>query len=118
VPRIEIDQPRVERLGARTFRVSARLRNTGGLPTRTAMGVKTRRLHHTLVSLDVDREQVLGGDAVVNIDRIAPDGGVFETTWLVRGTPGARTAVVVDSPELGTQRLDFRLTATDGEEQQ
>jgi hypothetical protein len=112
LPKLEVDEPRVERLGERTFRISARVRNSGDMPTRSAMGVKARRLHPMLLSLDVDREQVISGDHVTRCDAIAP-GAVFETSWIIHASPDRRLTLTVDAPELGTTTVEFDLTGED-----
>ncbi|HYE01614.1 MAG TPA: hypothetical protein VD963_00110 [Phycisphaerales bacterium] len=83
--------------GSGLWRVTARLRNTGSLPTRSAMAVKAGRPGPTLLTLGSGLETVLVGEPMRRIEAVAP-GGEVVAEWLVRGEEGTELDVSVKEP--------------------
>lgn len=105
----------VEQLGSGVWRVSVEAVNEGSLPTRTAMGVKVKRLPPTRWAIGLDRARVLAGDRVVRADSVAA-GGDLRAVWTITGSEGERVKVTLESPECGTQDVEVVLGAGDKKE--
>lgn len=108
LPRVSIDDVRVERVGDRLWRIGIVVRNEGDLPTRTAMGVKSRRLFPHVLMLDVEQDRMVSGDRVVRVDSI-PAGGEVRAEWLVVGAGGSRINASLRTEEFGTVEIPIRL---------
>lgn len=112
LPRLRVDPPAVQDLGGGVWQVTVRVANDGFLPTRSAMGIKTRRLHPLLVSLDLPDDRFLAGAKRQSIQSLAGSGGSFEAQWMVTGQAGSSVTVEVRSAEYGTQSIAINLGAT------
>ncbi len=104
-PRLVVRPAIVEQLGAGVWRVNVEAVNEGKLPTRTAMGVKVRRLPPTRWTIGVDRARVVAGDRVVRADYVAA-GGEIRGSWTIIGSRGDKVSITLESPECGTQVVE------------
>ncbi|NRA57384.1 MAG: hypothetical protein HRU13_04615 [Phycisphaerales bacterium] len=111
MPRIEVEPPVVERVGNGVWRISIEARNDGDMPTRTAMGVKARRLVPFVMAIDVDQDRLLGGSKIVRANSMAP-GGVMRAEWLVLGDAGSTVLVQFRTEEYGTTDIEIELAQT------
>ncbi len=111
MPRIEIESPVVENHGIGVWRVSVEARNAGEMPTRTAMGIKARRLVPFVMAIDVDQDRLIGGSKIVRANSMAP-GGVMRAEWLVLGDEGSTVLVQFRTEEYGTTDIEIELAQT------
>jgi hypothetical protein len=84
-------------------RISARLVNKGRLPTHTQRGaeVRGRRPLNVRVKLPPGAT-LLGGDPLVQIERIAGGARSNELRWVVAGRSGEKVTLEVTAPDGGT----------------
>lgn len=112
LPRVEIDDPTVERLGSGVWRVGLTIRNSGTLPTKAAIGVKARRLPGIVCVLDpdqnIDTERIVSGSRAIRFDAIDGRGASERAEWLVIAEAGDTINLHVRSPLFGTKR--YKLT--------
>jgi len=111
LPRLTIDEPTIERLGEQLWRVRVRVVNEGVMPTRIAMGVKTRRLPATRWEIDLPAERVVSGSRVQSKVSIAGSGGQLVGEWVVVGVAGGEVKVRLLSSEYGDRELTVGLQA-------
>ena len=102
----------MESLGGGVWRVSLTLTNAGTLPTKSAIGVKTRRLPGIVCVIDpgqvLETEQIVSGPRTVRFDSIDGRGSSERAEWLVVAERGDRVDLEVRTPMFGTKR--FTLT--------
>lgn len=103
-PDISVDGPIVERLDDEVWRISLRVRNDGFLPTRSASGVRARRIRPMIVFLELDDDHVIAGRRATPIESIA-GGDSHELEWTVMATAGTPIVIRIDSPEFGERSL-------------
>ena len=113
--RLVVRPATVEQLGSGVWRVNVEAVNEGKLPTRTAMGVKVRRLPPTRWTIGLDRARVLAGDRVVRMDAVAA-GGEIRGSWTITGSAGDKVSITLESPECGTQVVEVVLGAVEKKE--
>lgn len=115
LPRLAIEGPFVERVGANVWRVSVRVANEGQLPLRSAIGVKSRRLSSLRLEPDLPADRLVGGERYVSAATLAGSGGSLAAQWLITGAQGDRAAILLKSPELGDRRIDFTLNPSNAD---
>lgn len=115
LPRLIVEPARVQRLGARSWRVTVAASNVGALPTRTAMGVKANRWPPTRWELRAEPERVLAGRRVQGAASIAP-GRVLTAEWVIAGDAGTEVEIALLSPECGDRVVSARLTEAAAED--
>ena len=113
--RLVVRPATVEQFGSGVWRVNVEAVNEGKLPTRTAMGVKVRRLPPTRWTIGLDRARVLAGDRVVRMDAVAA-GGEIRGSWTITGSAGDKVSITLESPECGTQVVEVVLGAVEKKE--
>ncbi|MEM1072344.1 MAG: M14 family zinc carboxypeptidase [Planctomycetota bacterium] len=115
LPRVQIGDPTVERVGGGIWRIGLTITNTGDLPTKSAIGVKARRLPGMICVLDPDQElqtsRIVSGSRIIRFDVIEGRGASERAEWLVVATQGESIGLEVRSPLLGTQRYTLNLEA-------
>jgi hypothetical protein len=109
LPRIEIVEARAESLGEGTWRISARIANTGYLPTRTELADRLGRPRPVRVDLETNGQQVAGGRAVQLLDAMPGGGSAMELTWIVVGRGSGRVSISAGSPSTGSDRKEVEL---------
>jgi hypothetical protein len=109
LPRIEIVEARAESLGDGTWRISARIANTGYLPTRTELADRLGRPRPVRVDLETNGQQVAGGRAVQLLDAMPGGGSARELTWIVVGRGNGRVSISAGSPSTGSDRKEVEL---------
>lgn len=107
LPRVEVREPLVERLGRRVWRVSVELCNPGYLPTSSAVGLKIRQ--PIAVHLGVDPKQVAVGRRVVVLNRLLGSNDCQRVEWVISGEPGQTIDIDVRSDRFGHQRVQATL---------
>lgn len=111
LPMPRMDGVGVEDLSSGVWRVTVRIANDGLLPTRPAIGIKTRRLHPLLVTLEAPPERLLAGSPRQTQQSLAGSGGAFEAQWTVTGERGSSLTIRVRSAEFGTWTVPVTLDA-------
>jgi hypothetical protein len=112
LPRLAIQETKVEPLGEGVWRITAVIVNRGYLPTESQMGRTTREPHPLQVQLELPKDVALAtGNVRTQLPALAGRGGKVEQTWLVR-VSGAKPAVLrlrVWSPSVGrvTKRIEL-----------
>ena len=99
-PRVKVEDPVVERVGAGMWRISVRDVNEGALATMTAMGSKARRETPTIISIDVPIERIVSGEKLYRTQVLAGNGGKAEAQWLIPGEAGSTVNIQV-RPTIG-----------------
>jgi hypothetical protein len=114
--RFAVIEPRtwVTRLGPGLWRIDLRLANTGRMATRAAIGAKSRAKLPTIMTLDIEPSRLVAGRKIVRAEAIAPDGGIFDTSWTVRADDGTSLKVRITDPMMEPVELSIPLTV--GEE--
>ncbi|MFK7960093.1 MAG: hypothetical protein AB8G96_06155 [Phycisphaerales bacterium] len=113
LPRVEILRTERRSLGGGLHEVGVVLRNVGRLPTRSAMGVRARRVPPIRVHLSDggDPATIVSGRRLIRIDRLAADE-TRTMTWVVRTDDPGALRVTVEGPVAG--QLDASLDAANG----
>lgn len=115
LPDLAIDEPTVERVGSGVWRVGLTLRNTGTLPTKSAIGVKARRLPGIVCMLDPDQDlgvsRIVSGPRAIRFAAIEGRGATERAEWLVVGEAGDTVDLEVRSPLIGTARFELKMEA-------
>ncbi len=101
LPRLEVGTPRVERVAAGMWRVRIRATNTGYLPTRSAMGVRARRIPPEVIWLEVEPERIVSGQRVVRLWSIPGSGGHEDAEWMISGEDGETVEIRTRSRVFG-----------------
>ncbi len=115
LPTLELDDPTIERVSGDIWRVGLTLRNTGTLPTKSAIGVKSRRLPGIVCVLDPDQDhatdRIVSGSRAIRFAKIEGRGASVRAEWLVVANAGETLDVEVRSPMFGTTRFELNLEA-------
>lgn len=115
LPNLSIDEPTVERVGNGVWRVGLTLRNAGTLPTKSAIGVKTRRLPGVVCVLDpdqdLDADRIISGPRAIRFASIDGRGATERAEWLVVAEAGDTVDLEVRSPLIGTARFELKMEA-------
>lgn len=109
LPKLSIEGPSVARMGQTVWRVNVRVVNEGGLATRSAIGVKARRLPGTIMRVGLPEERVVSGSRIWTIPALAPTGGSQSMEWVLIGEEGETVELTLTSPELGRQTISVNL---------
>lgn len=111
LPKLEVGEPVVESLGMSTWRVTIRVTNVGKLPTRSEMGVRTRRLPPTRIKIDLPVERLLAGERTRSEASIAP-GASITASWTIQAKVGDKVPILLASPECGDRVINVELSAS------
>jgi len=115
LPRLAVQQTKVEPLGQHVWRITAVVVNRGYLPTESQMGRTTREPHPLQIQLELpEGASLVTGHPRVELPVLAGHGGKAEQTWLVR-VAGAEPAVLrlrVWSPSVGRVTKRIKLAAS------
>lgn len=109
MPRLVIEEPAVEQAGQGVYRVSITIRNDGEMPTRSAIGEKTRRLTSHVLALQLPQDRVLTGSVIERANSIAP-GGTVRVEWLVLGEAGETINAQLRTEEFGATDIAIELS--------
>jgi hypothetical protein len=105
--------PHVSRLADGLYEVRIGLVNDGFMPTATAMVRQGRAVPPTVIRFSVPLDQIVAGDRVSRAWGIDGSGGRFALRWIVRIEDGAELTIEVESPQLGSQRIEFEAREED-----
>jgi hypothetical protein len=97
-------------LGRDVWRVKAVAANTGGLPTHSGQGRRTRNYLPVRLQLELPKGAALvAGVPWVTSERLAGSADALQGEWLVRAEKGDRLAVTVTSSNAGSDRKEIVL---------
>lgn len=109
IARIKLEEPKVEKLGKNVYRITARIVNSGHLPTNSEMGVKVQWARKVKVELfPAPGQKLSSGRKMILIDSIPGNGGVEEASWVVTGKGGI-IKIKAGSPMVGFDEKEIKL---------
>jgi hypothetical protein len=112
MPRLKLDEPKIESLGGGLFRVTAKAINTGYLPTMSAMGAVSQLPPKLQIKLSLpEGAKLLDGSPRVQLSPLAGNGGSVEQRWVVNlGDAKSTTATIrVWSASVGSDEKAIEL---------
>ncbi len=107
LPVVEVNEPVIERLGERVWRVSVELCNPSFLPTSSTVGLKIRQ--PIAVDLVLDAKRIAVGRRIVIINRLLGSGDCERVEWVITGEAGEGIAIQVRSERFGIQEVQATL---------
>lgn len=113
LPDLTFDQPTVERVGNGVWRIGITLRNDGMLPTKSAIGLKTRRLPGIVCVIDPDQrlatDQIVSGSRAIRFASVEGRGTTERAEWLVVAERGHAVTLEIRTPLTGTTRYELTM---------
>ena len=107
LPKLTI-HPKVESLSEQLFRITLTIKNSGYLPTSSALGGKSKWVRKVKAELELpDQYKIVSGFRFYLLDPISDSA--HEQTWLVMGKKNGRIKVVAESPSVGRLEKDIIL---------
>jgi hypothetical protein len=96
MPQLRLEQPKVEPLGGGVFRVTAKVLNTGYLPTMSAMGKLSRWPNILQMKLSLpEGAKLITSSVRVAVEPLAGNGGGKAHSWLVNLADAKETKAAV-----------------------
>ncbi len=112
LPRLELRVASVEAVGARTWRITAHVANTGFFPTLSAMGARARWAQRIRVDLKTSAgQEVASGRTMQLLNPLRGSGTSTELTWVVVGAAGSTVTLSAASPVVGEASETITLRA-------
>jgi hypothetical protein len=103
LPRIDVENLKVENLHNNVYRISLAAINRGYLPTTTQIGVENKWCPKIKLAIQLsDGQKLAGGRILQFIDHLTGSGGSEEISWVVLGKPGETVKIAIGSPMTGT----------------
>jgi hypothetical protein len=109
LPRIEIVEAEAESLSDGAWRITARIANSGLLPTRPELAERLRRPRAIRVDLETGGQEIAGGRKVQLLEALAGGGSEVEVSWIVVGRGNGRLSVRAGAPSAGEDREEVEL---------
>jgi hypothetical protein len=110
LPRIDVQNLKVEHLHDNVYRVTLNVLNQGFLPTNTQIGIRNKWCPKIKLALDLaDNQELVSGRVLQFIDMIDGSGGSEEISWMVMGRKGDTLKIKVGSPMTGTILKNVKL---------
>jgi hypothetical protein len=102
LPRIELLDVKCEALGEDVYRITAKLINTGALPTSSEMGEITRVPYPLQISVQLPQgASLVAGRQRERIPALRGGGGSIECAWVVTVPNGGSVDIKAESPSVG-----------------
>ncbi|MCK4765829.1 MAG: hypothetical protein KAW12_26755 [Candidatus Aminicenantes bacterium] len=103
LPRLVIEETRVEALSSDLFQVTLFIGNGGWFPTSTAQGRRARTAWPIRVSLKTDAGQsIFSGRSLETIPSLEGSGDTKKIEWTIRGKKGSQVSITAASPKCGS----------------
>ncbi len=112
-PEIACDLIAVERLTDGLLRLDLRIRNDGPHPLRTEMARRNRAIGPMVVAPQVDRDRIIVGPPILQIETLEPNGGLTDASWVLRDD-GEPFDVVIDDPRFGRHVVTVTSPSAEG----
>lgn len=112
MPKLDLNEVKVEPLGAGVYGISCAVLNTGYLPTMSEMGSVSGAAYPLQIELQLPKKSTfLKGTRRTQVNRLAGRGGKAETMWLVRTVDGkpASGKIAVYAPAVGRAETAIEL---------
>ena len=109
LPRLVIEDAKVDEIAEGVFDVRARVVNRGRLPTALVQGAFTQRRSPLTIELAGGGAKQLGDDARRTIDRLEEDGGARELRWIALAPRGAEVSIDVRRGGVPLASMKLRL---------
>jgi hypothetical protein len=110
LPKVSLNDVRVEMLGGGVYRVTCAIVNTGSLPTVSEMGELTRAPYPLQLTLELPAAaELVTGLAREKLPRLPGGGGSVERGWLISAPRGATVKLQVHSPSVGSAAASVSL---------
>jgi hypothetical protein len=102
LPRVDVQNLKVEHLHDNVYRISLAVVNQGYLPTNTNLGTRNKWSPKIKVAVELSKNQELAGGKVLQfLDILNGSGGSKEYSWTVVGRKGDSVKISVGSPTSG-----------------
>ncbi len=110
LPKISIENSKVERVGEGVYRLSIDVANSGYLPTVSALGMRVRWPRSVYLTLKTSKEQTIAsGRPKQRLGQIKGNGGYETISWLITARSGSTVTVSAESPMAGSATQTFTL---------
>jgi hypothetical protein len=110
IPRIDVQNLKVEHLHNSVYRVTLNVVNQGFLPSNTQIGIRNKWCPKIKLAMDLtDKQQLVSGKVLQFIDTLDGSGGSEEISWMVMGKKGDTIKLSVGSPMTGTILKNVKL---------
>ncbi len=107
MPKLMIEQPKVENLGDNIYRVSIRVINTGTFPTYSEMGDKVRFVSKLKSKLEISKNQKVISGKTSEVHPTIKAGGYLELSWIVQGK--GKSKFTIDCATTGIENLEIEV---------
>jgi hypothetical protein len=110
LPRIDLQNLKVENLHNNVYRVTLSIVNLGYLPTNTQIGIQNKWCPKIKLALDLtETQQLVSGKVLQFVDRLDGSGGSKEISWMLMGKKGDSVNISIGSPMTGTVQRNVKL---------
>jgi len=109
-PKLKVTQT-VKHLGKDLYRVTLKIKNTGKLPTQSAMGKLSRWMLPVRVQWNLPKENFIGGTKRMLLNPIAPHGGQQEIMWLINTKGYSNASFEISSPVIDVVKQTVKFGA-------
>jgi hypothetical protein len=110
LPRVDVQNLKVEHLHDNVYRISLVVINQGYLPTNTNLGTRNKWSPKIKVAVELSKNQELAGGKVLQfLDILNGSGGSKEYSWMVVGRKDDSVKLSIGSPMTGVIIKTFKL---------
>jgi len=102
LPKISVEHVTLQKKGDQVYSLSLFVKNSGFLPTATAFGAQTRLVKPVLVKIFMEKGELLSGQKVVFIPRLAGSGASQKVEWLLHAPAGTKVTLKILSEKAGS----------------
>ncbi len=111
-PSVSWQPAKVAALSAGVFEIETALINDGYFPTALAIARDNRRVRPYVITIDVPRERVLGGDPMERAWSIPGSGGRQMLRWVITGQAGETVTIKAVAEKYGETTQSITLPST------
>jgi hypothetical protein len=110
LPRVDVQNLKVEHLHNNVYRITLTVINQGYLPSNTRIGIHNKWCPKIKLAVKLDSNQKLvSGKVLQFIDSLDGSGGSKEISWMVMGKKGDAVKISIGSPMTGTIMKNVKL---------
>lgn len=110
LPRIDVQNLKVEHLHDNVYRVTLNVVNQGYLPTNTRIGIRNKWCPKIKLALELaDNQKLVSGRVLQFIEILDGSGGSKEVSWMVMGRRGDILKINIGSPMTGSLQKNVKL---------
>lgn len=115
--KLELEPPKIERLGPGIYRLTVALLNKGYLPTASKMGQQSRQLQRLGMELTLpEQAEIITGHRRLDLGLLAGSGGRVEKSWLLRIPPQDKPIILkirAGEPSVGFCKVEVSVPMTE-----